>query len=58
MPGRRPNPNSQRERAKELGISRSTLRRRDKGAKPRKAVPVVDRCENCNDVCEVPCVNP
>ena len=54
MAGRRPNPNSQRERAKGLGISRSTLRRRDKGAKPRIKPPPVERCEPCNDVCEVP----
>ena len=53
MPGRPPNPNSQRERAKVLGIPRSTLRRREKGAKPRKPAPVVSRCEVIDVQCEV-----
>jgi DNA invertase Pin-like site-specific DNA recombinase len=53
MAGRRPNPNSQRERAKGLGISRSTLRRRDKGAKPRIKPRPVERCEPSDIVCEV-----
>lgn len=57
MAGRPPNPQSRRQRAINAGISPSTLARRDKGAKPRKAVPVVERCENCNEICEVPCVD-
>lgn len=54
MAGRRPNPNSQRQRALQAGISRSTLRRRDKGAKPRIKPPPVERCEPSDIVCEVP----
>ena len=52
----RPHPNSRRQRAKLLGVNESTLRRRDKGAKPRIKPPPVERCEPSTDVCEVPCV--
>ena len=50
----RPHPNSRRQRAKLLGVNESTLRRRDKGAKPRITPPPVERCEPSTDVCEVP----
>ena len=47
------NPQSRRQRAMAAGISPSTLARRDKGAKARKPVPVVSRCETFDETyCE------
>jgi transcriptional regulator with XRE-family HTH domain len=51
--GRHPNPDSQRERAKKMGVSRSTLRRWDNGAKPRKPAVGVEVCERVETKCEV-----
>lgn len=51
---RPPNPHSRRQRAIAAGISPSTLARRDKGAKPRKPAPVVERCPALDAQCEVP----
>jgi hypothetical protein len=50
----RPHPESRRQRARDLGVNESTLRRRDKGAKPRIKPPPVERCETLDTVCEVP----
>lgn len=50
----RPHPESRRQRARALGVNESTLRRRDKGAKPRVKPPPVERCETLDTVCEVP----
>jgi len=50
----RPHPESRRQRARALGVNESTLRRRDKGAKPRVKPPPVERCEPSDIVCEVP----
>ena len=45
------NPESRRQRAIAAGIPESTLRRRERGAKPRKPAPVVSRCETFGEAC-------